>query len=132
MQDMMRFASAALGDAAPNPVINAGFDVAQTPYACSANDPSLADCPAGTNRSALAWSIIQPDPSNSVPAVLVKNGGVPGYSTEVLLMPARHLAVVAFVNTRDTSDTGEATKDSETIARNILYGLLYNLPATRE
>jgi hypothetical protein len=42
--------------------------------------------------------------ANDVPAVLSKNGGLPGFSTEVLLMPARSLAVVVFVNSNGDTD----------------------------
>lgn len=127
MSDMMQFASAALGDT-NDPSITAGFQVAETPYACARSaTPSLAGCPLENNRFGLAWSVSAG--SADYPVVLDKNGGLPGYSTDVLLMPERHLAVVVFVNTNDDYDTGAATQVSEAIAGEILRGLFVSLPS---
>jgi CubicO group peptidase (beta-lactamase class C family) len=140
MEDMMRFASAALGDPVPQrPEVTAGFEVAETPYACANTpgdadvypNPSLLECPAANSRYGMTWTL---SPTNSgLPTVLAKNGGLPGYSTDVRLMPTRHLAVVVFANTRETRDNGEhtSTRDAEQIAGEILNGLYFRLPAPR-
>jgi hypothetical protein len=53
IRDMDRFARAALGDSASE-AVTAGFKVAQTPYACSEPNYTVARCPAGAILSALA------------------------------------------------------------------------------
>jgi hypothetical protein len=134
--DMANFAAAALGQtkvAGQNvpASITAGFKIAEMPYACQRGNSILLPCePPGTTQSGLAWSI-EPaaDTEVLVPAVVSKNGGVPGFSTEVDLMPDQNLAVVVFVNTRQGSaaDTGEqeegASKPADIIANNILFAL---------
>jgi hypothetical protein len=137
---MTVFAAAALGQAPsgyfpPDPAITAGFKIAERAYACTGTDPDQHPCPTGSLLSALAWGILPEDKRQHVPAILLKNGGLPGFSTQVLLMDARGLAVVVFANSNGETDTGEATdadktkprKVAETIARNILYTLYYEL-----
>ncbi|MHB8381293.1 MAG: serine hydrolase [Candidatus Binataceae bacterium] len=134
MRDMTTFAAAALGDSkigklAVPAAITQAFAVAETPCACAAEDPSLADCPAGVAQSALAWGINPADPVDGVGAIVSKNGGIPGFSTEVMLMPSRNLAVVVFANSRqNVPDIGNATAEADRVARDILFALHYNLP----
>jgi CubicO group peptidase (beta-lactamase class C family) len=140
IRDTTVFAAAALrqtrrGRFAVDPAIAAGFKIAETPYACTGKDPGLSGCPPGTPLSCLAWGIRPEDMPNNVPAILSKNGGLPGFSTQVLVMPARSLAVVVFVNSNGDTDTGEtidtdratSTRQAEKIGRNILYALYYEL-----
>lgn len=133
MRDMVTFAAAAMGYTksgklrVPAAVTN-GFAIAETPYACSAEDPSLADCPAGAAQSALAWSISPSDSVDDVPEMVSKNGGVGGFSTQVLLMPSRNLAVVVFANSRQNiPDDGTPTAEAERVARDVFFALFYNL-----
>ncbi|MGH7780116.1 MAG: serine hydrolase domain-containing protein [Candidatus Binataceae bacterium] len=134
MRDMLGFAAAALGNttiakiAVPAAVTN-GFAIAETPYACSAEDPLLADCPAATAQSALSWSITPAATGDGVPEIVGKNGGISGFSTQVLLMPSQNLAVVVFANSRqNVPDTESSTAEADRVARNILFALFYNLP----
>jgi CubicO group peptidase (beta-lactamase class C family) len=135
MDDLMRFATAALteGPASPTvpPSLTAGFKIAETAYACQGSDPDLSTCPTVRNRSGLAWGITPADQSYRVPEVVVKDGGLPGYSSEIMLMPERRLAVVVLVNSRSPASdpTGRFTfRPAETLAANIGYNLLYALP----
>ena len=134
MRDMTTFAAAALGDSKIGKltvpaILSQGFTIAETPYACAAEDPSLADCPATMTQSALAWSINPADSADGVGEVISKNGGIPGFSTQVMLMPSRGLAVVVFANSRqNVPDTGTATAEADRVARDILFALSYNLP----
>jgi len=133
VRDMVTFAAAAMGNSksgklrVPVAVTN-GFAIAETPYACLAEDPSLADCPADAAQSALAWSISPTDEADGVPEMVSKNGGVGGFSTQMLLMPSRKLAVVVFANSRQNiPDDGTPTAEAERIAREVLFALFYNL-----
>ncbi|MCI0468270.1 MAG: serine hydrolase [Beijerinckiaceae bacterium] len=130
IRDMSVFAAAASGQShtlmgTSNPAIDAGFRIAQTPYACSGPIPDAPVCPAGTLLSALSWAIQPEDKINKVPAIILKNGGLAGFSTQVLLMPAQRLAVVVFVNSNCLTSTGEHEAEAGRIARNILYALFY-------
>lgn len=140
IRDMAAFATAALGQTKHGmrtiaPAIVAGFRIAETPYACSGKSPDLTGCPAGTLLSGLSWAIQPEDVPNNVPAIVLKNGGLPGFSTQLMLMPKHNLAVVVFVNSNGDQDSGEKpdpakpqlTHEAETIARNILYALYYEL-----
>lgn len=124
IRDMLRFARAALGDSRDE-AVDAGFKIAETPYACSVPNFTVAQCPAGNILSALAWAIQPADTASGTPEVIFKNGGLPGFSTEVMLMPERHLAVVVFVNTNETTDTGEKLAEAGKIGSEILHGLYY-------
>ena len=89
-----------------------------------AANPSLAQCPWYQERSALAWAVQPADPSAGVPAIVFKDGGVAGSSTEVALMPQAGLGVVVFVNSRSFDRaTGMPERPAVPIARNILYAL---------
>ncbi|MCI0598072.1 MAG: serine hydrolase [Beijerinckiaceae bacterium] len=134
VRDMSIFAAAASGFAPSppsviSPAIAAGFKIAQTPYACQEPIPEPPTCPAGTLLSALSWAIQPQDKVNNVPAIVLKNGGLSGFSTQVMLMPARGLAVVVFVNSNGSTSPGEKEGEAERIARNILYALYYGLPS---
>ncbi|WP_041368184.1 serine hydrolase domain-containing protein [Methylocella silvestris] len=130
VQNMAIFAQAALGSPGVfvPPALAAGFKIAQTPRACTGPKPSLPKCPANIWLSDLAWATIPEDKINHVPAIVLKNGGLTGFSTEVMLMPARGLGVVVFANSNgnevsDNKSTGEAPL----IARGALYALFYEL-----
>ncbi len=134
LDDLMRFAAAALVAGPPPPVwpysLTAGFQIAEQAYACQNKNPDLSSCPATTNRAALAWAIYPADQSFGVPEVIVKDGGLPGFSSEILLMPDRKLAVVVLVNSRShaTDPTGRFTfRPAETLAANIGYNLFFAL-----
>lgn len=132
VRDMTAFAAAALGQTrngliSIDPAVTAGFKIAEIPYACSGTSPTLSGCPEGTLLSGLSWAILAEDKANNVPAIVLKNGGLNGFSTQVFLMPARKLAVVVFVNSNGDTDTGEKTGEAELIGRNILYALYYDL-----
>ena len=132
VRDMANFAAAALGhlDLGAGiivpPLVTAGFKIAQTPYACLGAEPDLP-CGEGVSQSGLAWAIEPADPTNGVPAVISKNGGLTGFSTQVDLIPERNLAVIVFVNTRQVgADTGEGSNAlALVIAHNILFALFY-------
>lgn len=129
LRDMARFATAALGQKevggrkVPR-AVTAGFKIAQRAYACALGAPALATCPAIQTRSGLAWEVEPADPANGQPAILAKNGGIDGFSTELMLMPTEGLAVVAFVNTRSFArTTGQPERPAIPIARNIIQAL---------
>ena len=111
----------------PGEAVTAGFKVAQTPHACSEPNHTVAQCPAGAILSALAWAVRPADAASGLPEIIYKNGGLPGFSTQVLLMPARHLGVVAFVNTSDETDTGEKSQAEKAEAGKIAFDILYSL-----
>ena len=128
--DMGRFAAAALGHRyigrIPVPAdVMLGFQIAETAYACTGADPSLAACPQDETRSALTWSIKPADTANRYPALILKDGSLPGFTTQVFLVPARDLAIVVFVNARQTATTGENGLTATEIGSNILNALLY-------
>ncbi len=138
IRDMTAFASAALGESVVNgkpidPLVTAGFKVAETPYACVGPYPFRAGCKGG-GLSALAWAVspaVPPSPGPAFPEVIVKNGGVPGFSTEVMLMPAQRIAVVVFVNEWDTTNTKEPGEPqlfqqfAQHIATNVINAVYY-------
>ena len=111
--------------------VTGGFAIAEAPHACAAQDPNLQTCPPTTDRSGLAWGIIPADVSNKVPEVVVKNGGLGGYSSEIFLMPKRQLAVVVLVNSRSGQkprSTNSPSGPRRTLAANIGYNLLFAAP----
>jgi CubicO group peptidase (beta-lactamase class C family) len=141
IDDMTRFAAAALGDD-PNaawrklpPPLAAGFKTAETAYACTGPDPDLSTCPAGTNLSGLAWEILPADAANEAPQVVTKNGGLPGFSSQIFLVPERRLAVVVFVNSESHAVESEtlgqvhplAGAPAQVLAFNIGYAVLNSL-----
>jgi CubicO group peptidase (beta-lactamase class C family) len=137
LDDLMRFAAAALTKGPTPPTvpmsITGGFAIAEAPHACAAQDPNLQTCPSTTDRSGLAWGIIPADVSNTVkvPEVVLKNGGLSGYSSEIFLIPARQLAVVVLVNSRSPAEAplNELTfRPAPTLAANIGYNLLFAVP----
>ena len=95
-RDLATFAAAALGHTTIGtlevpPAISAGFAVAETPYACEGASPSLSGCTAPL--SGLAWDIYV-----RAPKFIVKDGGLPGYSSTVLLLPEQDTAIVVLMN----------------------------------
>ncbi|MGH7029698.1 MAG: hypothetical protein ACREEZ_04660 [Stellaceae bacterium] len=108
------------------------------PYACAAADPDLSkcnDCPsscaATSNRSGLARAIPPADDAVPAPEIVTKNGALPGFSSQILLMPARQLAVVVLVNSASpaTGPAGPlAGAPAQVLAFNIGYALSNTLP----
>jgi CubicO group peptidase (beta-lactamase class C family) len=133
VHDMVRFTQAALGHTTIDghkiaPAITEGFRIAMEPRACQASDPSLQTCGPTQPRSALAWGVVPEDKKNRVPEIIVKDGGIGGFSSEVRLMPARDMAVVVFANARGLEiENGNPTQTAERIADNLLYALFYTL-----
>jgi CubicO group peptidase (beta-lactamase class C family) len=141
LDDVARLAAAALDRPlrrARLPLsLREGFRIAETPYACAAADPTLSTCPAGTNRVGLAWSIVPADAANHAPEIVTKNGGLPGFSSQIFLVPERGLAVVVLVNSEshgvDVEKIGGnhplAAAPAQVLAFNIGYDLIELLPA---
>jgi CubicO group peptidase (beta-lactamase class C family) len=142
IDDLTRFAAAALGvqprtglPRLPAPLA-AGFELAETAYACGGKDPDLSSCPFGVDLSGLAWVIRPADSTTGTPEVIAKNGGLPGFSTQIVLVPERQVAVVVMVNSGipapDTGTPGNAYPLAEApaaiLAFNIGYALLDKLP----
>ena len=130
LRDMARFATAALGrhrvEGHAVPIsLTKGFRIAQRPYACESDTPALATCQPSQNRSALAWRFYPADPEHRMPSMLGKNGALPGFSAELVLMPEAHLAVVALTNSNSfLNATGVADVVAEPIAFNVLQAVL--------
>ena len=84
----------------------------------------------------LSWDVVPGDWANNYPLIVSKNGGLPGYSTQVDLMPFEGLGVVVFVNSfdidndvaTDTSNSADKpTGEAAIIARNILNAVHYTM-----
>jgi CubicO group peptidase (beta-lactamase class C family) len=86
--------------------------------------------------SGLAWVIRPADSTTGTPEVIAKNGRLPGFSTQIVLVPERQVAVVVMVNSGipapDTGTPGNAYPLAEApaaiLAFNIGYALLDKLP----
>jgi CubicO group peptidase (beta-lactamase class C family) len=125
VDDMTRFAAAASGvssvQSMPVPAaMTAGFNTAETPYACQAKNPQLSACPQGTWQSGLAWTIQPADTANAFPEVVAKTGGLPGFSSEIVVVPSRQLAIVVLIN---SSTGGPAPGIAFDIAHNLVLAL---------
>jgi CubicO group peptidase (beta-lactamase class C family) len=124
LTDMTSFASAALGETVVNgePVpaaLTQGFTNAETAYACSTGPHAdLADCPEGAQREGLAWVIKPGDAANRVPKIVTKNGALPGFSSQILLVPSQGWGLVVLVNSDDSSP---ALRLAFQIGYNLLY-----------
>jgi CubicO group peptidase (beta-lactamase class C family) len=117
--DMASFAAAALlrsrvaGHSIPQ-AIHDGFAIAETPYACQGTNPDLTSCTKA--ESALAWDVL---PSNQHgPLYVTKDGGLPGFSSYIGLLPDQDLAVVVLVNSRQADPT---TRPAVAIGLDILW-----------
>jgi CubicO group peptidase (beta-lactamase class C family) len=124
LDDMARLAEAALGDPIVNGVdvpalITEGFHIAESAHACQAEDSDLATCPAGVNRVGLAWEIFPVDQAHDTPEIVTKNGGLHGFSSQVVVVPAANLGVVALVS-------AEKGAPAQTLALQIAYDLIYS------
>lgn len=124
LDDLEKFAMAAIGEPTIDgnpvpPVLTQGFRVAETPYACyEGNPPDLKTCPAGVNLSGLAWEIEPADSVNGMPEIVTKNGGLTGFSGQIVLAPSLDLAVVALVNSDDDVP-------ALNLAFQVTYALIY-------
>src|SRR5215468_7435246 len=102
-RDMVSFARAALGLPVVNgvrvdPRLRRAFQLAQRGYACEI--PGQRPC---LLLSGLAWTR---NPANGgMPAVVSKNGGLPGFTTDLRLVPSLDLGVIVFANTDQTEGT---------------------------
>ena len=111
LKDMARFAGAALspfdtGAPGTPSAIRDGFLIAETPRVCIG-----AGCPENTLLGGLAWEIQVSDPFN-----IFKDGGLPGFSSQVQLLPTLGTALVVFVNSwqdplQRTGDTAAPALD---------------------
>jgi hypothetical protein len=124
LYDMTSFVAAAIGHTTVKShtvpaSLTTGFDLAETPYACIGPAPALATCPPENGRSGLGWAIHPA--SGNMPEIVEKNGSLDGYSSQIVLAPSRHLAVVVLAN----SDT---KGPSVPVAFNIAYQVLATLP----
>jgi CubicO group peptidase (beta-lactamase class C family) len=125
-RDMASFAAAALlrsrvaGHSIPQ-AIHDGFAIAETPYACRGTDPGLTGCTEA--ESALAWDLL---PSNQHgPLYVTKDGGLPGFSSYIGLLPDQDLAVVVLVNSRQDDPT--TTRPAVAIGLDILWASFVTL-----
>jgi CubicO group peptidase (beta-lactamase class C family) len=117
---MANFAAAALlrssvaGHSIPH-AVHDGFAIAEKPYACRGTNPDLTGCTMA--ESALAWDLL---PSNQHgPLYVTKNGGLPGFSSYIGLLPDQDLAVVVLVNSRQDDPT--ITQPAVAIGLDILW-----------
>ncbi|MEJ8573293.1 serine hydrolase domain-containing protein [Microbaculum marinum] len=129
LSDMGKFARSAMRHqfGHENSDIDRAFRFAQKPYACTGPDPSLASCAPGQERSGLAWAVAPADPETQRPAIVSKNGGLTGFTTQMDLMPAERLGVVVFSNSAghfisDGSTTGVAPRVAGQILNALYYG----------
>ena len=123
VDDLNKFAMAAIGEptvggASLPPALPAAFRIAEKPYACYGPVPSLESCPASMTRSGLAWAVRPADKVNDFPEIVTKNGGLTGFSSQIVLVPSHKLAVVALVNSDDSAP-------AESLAFQIAYALIY-------
>src|SRR5262249_21675805 len=100
-RDMISFAEAALGHSTVNgvkvdPKLRSAFHMAQRGSACASDQKPCLDLPG------LAWAGVPAD--GGMPAIVSKNGGLPGFSTELRLVPNIDLGVIVFVNTADNQE----------------------------
>ena len=127
--DLAILAAAALGHTniggrAVPAAITQAFAEAETPYACVKGPPALSTCTG--NEAGLAW-IITP----SAPLLISKSGGIPGFSSAILLLPGADSAIIVLANGNVTNGVAPP------LAANILYalyheGLLQNPPHTHK
>jgi hypothetical protein len=99
----------------------AGFRTSEKPHACQAENPDLGACPQGYGQSGLAWTIHPADTAQGFPEVVTKDGLLNGFSSEIVVVPSRQLAVVVLIN----SDTGQP---ADGIALDIAHNLILALP----
>jgi CubicO group peptidase (beta-lactamase class C family) len=105
------------------PLILRGFQVAETSYA-----QRIVGCQgAETEGSGLAWAIMPPDAN--VGEIIVKNGGLDGFSTVVYLVPSIDLGIVVFINSRTPISTAEQGSQPTSIATttglNIIFAIFH-------
>ena len=126
-RDMTTLAEAALGHRIVNgkPVarsIRDGFQIAETSYA----QGSTLCQDAEIDGSGLAWAILPPD--GDVGEIIVKNGGVGGFSTVVFLVPSIDLGIVVFINSRTppsvAAQGGQPTSIATYTGFNMIFAIL--------
>jgi CubicO group peptidase (beta-lactamase class C family) len=126
-RDMTTLAGAALGHRIVNgkPVsrsIRDGFQIAETSYAQGSKFCQGAEI----DGSGLAWAILPPD--GDVGEIIVKNGGVGGFSTVVFLVPSIDLGIVVFINSRTppsaAAQGGQPTSIATYTGFNMIFAIL--------
>jgi CubicO group peptidase (beta-lactamase class C family) len=123
-REMMTLTEAALGHRTADgnhipPLILDGFKVAETSYAEGGTSCGGAEI----DGSGLAWGILPPD--DSVGEIIVKNGGVGGFSTVVYLVPSIDLGIVVFVNSRSGKVIAELNGQPTSIATDTGFNLIF-------
>jgi len=82
---------------------------------------------AEVEGSGLAWAILPPDAN--VGEIIVKNGGLGGFSTVVYLVPSIDLGIVVFINSRTPISTAEQGSQPTSIATdtglNIIFAIFH-------
>jgi CubicO group peptidase (beta-lactamase class C family) len=122
-RDLAIFAKAALlrptagGHRVP-PIVTGGFKIAETPQACQGPDPSLSGCTVTTEG--LAWYVQRKNGQG--PLTIGKDGGLPGFSAFVGVMPDDQLAIVVLLNSR-AIPTPEENSPAKAIGVNILFAI---------
>ena len=123
-RDMMSFAQAALGQAEVNGAqvdsrLRSAFQMAQKGYVCETAGQRPCILLAG-----LAWTRNPAD--GGMPALVAKNGGLNGFTTNIRLVPSLDLGVVVFANTDQTQgieQNGKPQPGAELVADNIMYAI---------
>jgi CubicO group peptidase (beta-lactamase class C family) len=101
------------------PLIRRGFQVAETSYA-----QGTASCRgAEVEGSGLAWEILPADAN--VGEMIVKNGGIGGFSTVVFLVPSVDLGIVVFINSRTPISTAEQGSQPTSIATDTGFNMIF-------
>lgn len=126
VNDLTRFAAAAAGLASVGPVavpkaMTQAFALTQAQRVCVDSNPSLASCPPHRDRVGLAWQIHPADPAQSMPAVLIKPGGLQGFGSAMVLIPDAKIAAVVLVN-------GQQPNAAFRTASDLAYALFYGSP----
>jgi CubicO group peptidase (beta-lactamase class C family) len=127
-RDMMILTEAALDHPVVNgrlvpPLIRRGFQVAETSYA-----QGTVSCQgAEVEGSGLAWAILPADAN--IGKIIVKNGGIGGFSTVVFLVPSIDLGIVVLINSRTPPSTAEQGSQPTSIATdtglNIIFAIFH-------
>ena len=127
-RDMVKFLEVALGHIAGKHLLArawlwAGLQTAMIPSACN-TAPGPQPC---VNWSGLGWTpiVVENPQSNGIPEIVNKNGGLPGFSTQLRLVPSLDLGIVVLVNSLQfLPTTGGPSADSAIISDNILFTIL--------
>jgi hypothetical protein len=132
IRDMTHLLLAALGEDQAegrtiDPLITQGFRIAETPY--TNNGQGSGSCP-NNQQTGLAWMVSPSDTVSGYPQIISKNGGLDGFSTQVILIPSdnpdQRIGVVVFVNSRSGKKGNNLSFDpAGVLAENITGWLLH-------